>query len=87
MAPDGLIKVKRKPVPNKAGTGYTKKNSNQIIQGPFKTANEIAQTLNLDPKDPNSFESLLDGTQSIVLSLLKRLLMTLKTIKYKILPP
>ena len=61
---DGLIKVKRKPVPNKSGTGYTKKNSNQIIQGPFKTANEIAQTLNLDPKDLNSFESLLDGIKA-----------------------
>ena len=61
---DGLVKVKRKPVPNKAGTGYTKKNSNQIIQGPFKTANEIAQTLNLDPKDLNSFESLLDGIKA-----------------------
>ena len=61
---DGLIKVKRKPVPNKAGTGYTRKNSNTIIQGPFKTANEIADVLNLEPKDLNSFESLLDAIKA-----------------------
>jgi len=57
---DGLIRVKRTPVPNKAGTGYTKKNKNVIISGPFKSAEEIAQTLNLDgPESLDSFETLL----------------------------
>lgn len=57
---DGLIRVKRTPVPNKAGTGFTKKNKNVIINGPFKSASEIAQTLNLgDAENLDSFETLL----------------------------
>jgi len=61
---DGLIKVQRTPTPNKAGTGYTKQNTNKIIQGPFKTADEIANTLNVEPKDLNSFETLLDAIKA-----------------------
>lgn len=56
---EGLVRVKRTPVPNKAGTGYTKKNNNEIIDGPYKTADEIAKQLKLDSaKDLNSYESL-----------------------------
>ena len=61
---NGLVKVKRTPVPNKAGTGYTKKDKNEIIQGPFKNVSDIAEALNLEPKDLNSFESLLDAIKS-----------------------
>jgi hypothetical protein len=57
---EGLLRVKRTPVPNKAGTGYTKKNKNETIDGPWKQADEIAKVLKLDSgKDLNSFESLL----------------------------
>lgn len=57
---EGLVRVKRTPVPNKAGTGYTKKNQNEIIDGPYKTADEIADKLGLDtPQDLNSFETVL----------------------------
>lgn len=58
---NGLVKVKRTPAMNKAGTGYTKKNKNEIISGPFKTADEIANALNVEAKDLNSFETLLDA--------------------------
>jgi len=57
---EGLLRVKRTPVANKAGTGYTKKNQNETIDGPWKQADEIAKVLKLDSgKDLNSFESLL----------------------------
>ena len=57
---DGLIKVRRTPVPNKKGDGYTKKNNNEIIEGPWKQPAEIASQLNLgDPAVLNSFETLL----------------------------
>jgi len=56
---DGLVRIKRTPVPNARGTGYTKKNKNEIIGEPIKTAPEIAQALGLDgPEDLNSYESL-----------------------------
>jgi len=56
---EGLVRVKRTPVPNKAGTGYTKKNKNEVIDGPYRTADEIAKQLKLDSaKDLNSYESL-----------------------------
>lgn len=56
---DGLVRIKRTPEPNKAGTGYTKKNKNVIIGKPLKTAPEIAKALGLDgPEDLNSYESL-----------------------------
>ena len=57
---DGLVKVRRTPVMNKKGTAYTKKNQDEIIEGPWKQAAEIAQELNLgDVANLNSFESLL----------------------------
>jgi len=56
---DGLVRIKRTPVPNKAGTGFTKKNNNEIIGGPIKDAAGIAKALKLDgPQDLNSYESL-----------------------------
>ena len=56
---DGLVRIRRTPVPNKAGTGYTKKNKNEIIQDPIKDATQIARALKLDsPDDLNSYESL-----------------------------
>jgi len=59
---DGLVRVKRTPVPKKTGEGYTKKNNNEIIAGPWKTPQEIARVLKLDgPQDLNSYESLRDA--------------------------
>ena len=61
---EGLLRVKRTPVPNKAGTGYTKKNKNETIDGPWKQPDDIAQQLGRDSgKDLNSFESLLKAMQ------------------------
>lgn len=57
---DGLVRIRRTPVPKAKGDGYTKKNKNEIIQEPIKTADEIAKALDLDgAADLNSFESLL----------------------------
>jgi len=56
---DGLVRIKRTPVPKAKGDGYTKKNKNEILGQPIKTAPEIAKTLGLDgPQDLNSYESL-----------------------------
>lgn len=56
---DGLVRVKRTPVPKKSGNGYTKKNKNEVIQDPIKDASGIAKALKLDgPQDLNSYESL-----------------------------
>jgi hypothetical protein len=56
---DGLIRVLRTPEPNKKGDGYTKKNSNKIIGGPYKDPNEIAKVLQLDSADDlYSYETL-----------------------------
>jgi hypothetical protein len=56
---DGLIRVLRTPVPNKKGDGYTKKNDNKIIDGPYKNPNEIAKVLKLDSAgDLYSYETL-----------------------------
>lgn len=56
---DGLVRVRRTPVPAQSGQGYTKKNKNEIIDGPYKQANSIATTLGLDSAaDLNSYESL-----------------------------
>jgi hypothetical protein len=56
---DGLVRVLRTPVPKANGTGYTKKNNNEIIDGPYRDVNSIAQALRLDsPADLNSYESL-----------------------------
>ena len=59
---DGLIKVKRTPAPRKDGNGYTKKNIDTKIDGPWKNADEIAKELGIDNgQQLNSFESLLDA--------------------------
>jgi len=61
---DGLVRVKRTPVPNKKGDGYTKKNKNEIIGKPIKDAEGIAKALGLDSgKDLNSFETLLAAVE------------------------
>lgn len=56
---DGLVRIKRTPVPKANGVGYTKKNNNEIIGEPIKDAKGIAEALGLDgPQDLNSYESL-----------------------------
>ena len=56
---DGLVRIKRTPVPKATGTGYTKKNKNEILGTPIKDAPGIAKALGLDgPEDLNSYESL-----------------------------
>ena len=56
---DGLVRVLRRPVPKASGNGYTKKNNNKIIAGPWKTADEIAKNLGLDNGDDlDSYETL-----------------------------
>jgi len=57
---DGLVRVRRTPVPKKSGDGYTKKNNNKIIGGPWKTADGIAKNLGLDNGDDlDSYETLV----------------------------
>ena len=57
---DGLVRVRRTPVPKKSGDGYTKKNNNKIIGGPWKTADDIAKNLGLDNGDDlDSYETLV----------------------------
>ena len=59
---DGLVKIRRTPVRKKTGDGYTKKNNNELIDGPWKNADEIAKELGIDNgQQLNSFESLLDA--------------------------
>jgi len=61
---DGLVRIKRTPVPKANGDGYTKKNKNEIIDKPLKNADAIAKALGLDgAKDLNSFESLLAAVE------------------------
>lgn len=61
---DGLVRVKRTPVPKKTGDGYTKKNNNEVIGTPIKDADGIAKALGLDSaKDLNSFETLLTAVE------------------------
>ena len=61
---DGLVRIKRTPVPKANGEGYTKKNNNEILGKPIKDASGIAAALNLDgAKDLNSFESLLAAVE------------------------
>ena len=58
---DGLVRVRRTPVPKANGTGFTKKNNNKIIDGPWKSANDIATNLGLDNgEDLYSYESLVN---------------------------
>lgn len=56
---DGLVRIRRTPVPKANGAGYTKKNNNEVIGRPIRTAPEIAKALGLNgPEDLNSYESL-----------------------------
>jgi hypothetical protein len=56
---DGLVRILRTPEPNKKGDGYTKKNNNKIIDGPYKDPIEIADVLKLDSADDlYSYETL-----------------------------
>lgn len=56
---DGLVRIIRTPEPNKKGDGYTKKNKNQIIDGPYKNPDDIARMLKLNSaNDLYSYETL-----------------------------
>lgn len=56
---DGLVRIKRTPVPKANGQGYTKKNKNDVIGNPIKDAQGIAKALKFNsPEDLNSYESL-----------------------------
>lgn len=56
---DGLVRIIRTPEPNKKNDGYTKKNINKIIDGPYKNINDIARVLKFDsPKDLYSYETI-----------------------------
>lgn len=62
---DGLIRVLRTPEPNKKGDGYTKKNNNKIIDGPYKNPDEIAKVLKLNSADDlYSYETLRKAMES-----------------------
>lgn len=55
----GLVKIKRTYQPKKSGKGYTKKHIDEIIEGPWKSANGIAAELNLGEESAlNSYETL-----------------------------
>jgi len=59
---DGLVRVNRTPVPRKDGNGFTAKNKNTIIAGPWKTDEQIADVLNLGDGDVlYSLETLVDA--------------------------
>lgn len=61
---EGLIRIRRTPVPKKSGDGYTKKNNNEKLLDPIKNPKEIAKALGLDgPRDLNSFESLWNAVK------------------------
>lgn len=61
---DGLIRVRRTPAQRKDGKGYTAKNINTKIGGPWKTANEIATQLGLDSgEDLHSYETLKNAIE------------------------
>ena len=71
---DGLVYVRRTPVPKKNGEGFTKKNKNEIIGGPWKDPNEIAQQLGLKgAEDLDSFESLFKAIQSYPSSMIDQI--------------
>ena len=62
---DGLIRVLRTPEPNKKGDGYTKKNNNKIIAGPYKNPDAIAKVLKLNSADDlYSYETLRKAMDS-----------------------
>lgn len=80
---DGLVRIKRTPTPKATGVGYTKKNNNQIIDGPYKTAEEIAEKLNLGSVEAlNSYETLKKAIEkNYSNSLVKQILLAFKNDK------
>lgn len=61
---NGLVRVKRTPVPKKNGLGFTKQNKNVIINGPWLTPEEIVKVLNLGEREAiNSYESLKSAVE------------------------
>ena len=73
---DGLVRVRRTPVQNKAGTGYTKKNNNKIISKPNRDNESITKALRLNSvADLNSYESLKSAIEkNYPADLVKRIL-------------
>jgi len=62
---DGLVRIRRTPVPKAKGDGYTKKNKNEIIGEPIRDADGIAKALGLSgPQDLNSYESLKQAIET-----------------------
>lgn len=62
---DGLVRIRRTPVPKANGQGYTKKNKNEVIGEPIRDAEGIAKALGLDgPQDLNSYESLKQAIET-----------------------
>lgn len=60
----GLVRVIRRPVPKKNGQGYTKAWSNEVVDGPWKTGDEIAAKLRLGTAaDLNSFETVFSAIE------------------------
>ena len=60
----GMVRVIRRPVEKKNGTGYTKANTNEVIKGPFKNPSDWAKILKLDNADDlYSFESLYSAAK------------------------
>ncbi len=58
----GLVRVRRRLKPRKDGKGYTKAWENEVIGGPWKTGDEIAEKLGLGTaKDLNSFETIFSA--------------------------
>lgn len=59
---DGLVRVRRTPVPKKSGEGYTKQNNNEIIGGPWTSGDDIARQLNLGTAENlDSFETVFQA--------------------------
>jgi len=62
---DGLVRVTRTPVPRKDGNGFTAKNKNTIIGGPWLSNEAIADVLNLGNADSlYSLETLVDAVSN-----------------------
>lgn len=76
---DGLVRVKRTPVPRKDGKGYTAQNKNVIIGGPWKDPNEVAQQLGMNNADDlYSFETLWKAIQHYPDSMKQQIVQGLK---------
>ena len=56
---NALVRIERTPEKNKKGNGYTKKNDNRIIAGPYRDLNDVAKHLRLNSADNlYSYETL-----------------------------